>query len=391
MRILLAAPALILLGLAVRAVVGAQTLPEGCIATGPDGRFLCWQAAAPPPTLPPAATATAAPAPTSTPVIPPTNFSFTLGPEQAMYVELSLIHIPDAHISHVWQGNEMRQFISAGVSGYRFTGPNADSLTLNPTTPVIKPGPLPNEYKAFGSVIPGPNGELFGYYHAESCGRGNYTATVGAAVSVDGGLTWSDKGNVITGYQANQSCTKSRPSGAGQPSVIRIGTFVYVYYTQWGGGYPDTIHVARANYADAVMPGAFTKWRSGNWNGIGLGGQSSSVIPSVLDTFAANASVSWNTYLQKYITVFDASKGFYLVTSKDGVTWDTPRLVFAYPKPHNQRTTGDVIFNYPSLASPDEATSETTSKTGWLYYAKGIVGGTPHEMFRAPFSLEAMP
>jgi len=331
------------------------------------------------------------------------TLTFELGAEEAGLPDGGLLlgSLPDAHISIVWGGGQVSMFVAAEVRAYLFRGPSLDALrphqrTANGTpVPVLAPtgADFDSEYAAFGAVLPGAgSGELLGFYHAEICDRDNFTATIGLARSTDGGVSWQRLGPIITGRNTTDSCDKNKPRGAGQPSVVRVGEYLYLYYTDWSGDIPDQIHLARAPLAQATRPEAWQKYYQGNFSEPGLGGDSTLVIrrpePVAQGVYAANPSVSYNTYLQRYLAVFDANNGFWATTSTDGITWDAPvQLPLDFPQPNSQIQSGDIWYGYPSLVSASELSHLYTSQSGYLYYARGVYGGASHQLMRRPFTI----
>ncbi len=349
----------------------------------------------------PAPTSTPQPTATPAPVSGPVDFRVELGAEQwGLPPDTQLGSLPDTHTSMVWTGpNQVALFFSSEVRGYVFKGSSLDSLQPLATTngaPVAQLMPsgsgFDSEYAAFGTVMPGPSGELVGFYHAEMCDRHNYTASIGVATSTDGGTTWQRKGRVITGRNASDSCAKTRPSGAGQPSAVRVGEYVYVYFTDWNDKYPDTMHLARAPFSQMTQASAWQKWSNGSFSTPGIGGDSQPILerPAPVDrsVYISNPGVSYNTYLKKYLLTFTTNDGFYITTSSDAIHFDAPKLIpLYYPQLNSQVEKGDVWYGYLSLISHTETTSRTSNATGYIYYAKGVWGVDSHHLMRRPFTI----
>jgi hypothetical protein len=332
------------------------------------------------------------------------DFSFDLGPEEyGLPPETQLGSYPDAHVSLMRTDTGISMWFSAEVRGYLFHGPDLESLQPYRTAangdpvPVLIPSGsgFDSEYAAFGSVLPGPAAnELLGFYHAETCDRDNFTATIGLARSADGGASWQRLGQVISGRNSDDSCAKTSPRGAGQPSAVRIGEYLYLYYTDWGGDIPDQIHLARAPFRQATESWAWQKYHEGSFSRPGIGGDSTPVIsrpePVEQGVYAANASVSYNTYLRRYLTVFGANNGFWATTSVDGIAWDAPRQIpVAFPQMNDQIRPGDLWYGYVSFLSPDQPTHLTTGQTGYLYYARGVWQVDSHKLVRRAITLRA--
>ncbi len=122
-------------------------------------------------------------------------------------------------------------------------------------------------------------------YHAENhefAGQ-HYTtvpfyASIGLARSSDNGVTWTSTGQIISGMTPKPSTLPSRQAlGAGNPSVIVAGGFIYVYFVDWNLTAPDSIYVARATVSSDGAPGAWQKYYNGSFSQAGLGGLSTPV------------------------------------------------------------------------------------------------------------------
>ena len=340
-----------------------------------------------------------------------TQYTITLGAEEAGFPNIPnelLGSWPDTTLSMVKDANGIKLWLTSEVRSYRYSGSDLNNLTPQARTSSGNPIPvfLPSnpggsefdaDYVGFGSVLPGQNpGELIGIYHAEHhCpGKPNnpYTATVGVATSTDGGISWNRKGAIITGRTHDVSCDKPRVSGAGQPSAIKIGDYIYVYYTDWSTGSPDQIYLARAPFNLAAIPGSYKKWHNGEFSTPGLGGESTPVIsrpePVSESVFISLANISFNTYLNRYLLLFQASNGFYTTLSTDGIFFETPQMIpITFPKNLGSLATGDVWYYYATLISPNTPGAWETNQNGYLYYSKGQHNTVYHTMYRRPFTL----
>lgn len=283
--------------------------------------------------------------------------------------------------------------LSAGnaVAGFGPSGPGTDNFDA--------------DYAGPGTVIPATNGtDLLMIYHAENhefAGVNSqglpFYASIGLARSTDNGTTWTSEGQIIGGMTPKPSTYPARAAlGAGLPSAIVTGGYIYVYYVDWSLGLPDSIHVARAPVSSDGAPGTWQKYYNGSLSQPGLGGLSTPVqgqVPPAASTlFAAFPDVSYNTHLQSYLLLFETNNGWYYSTSVDLVTWTTGSQVFttmpgaSFPNPNLQ--TGDTWYGYPTLISPELNDDRTTSCAGYIYYAKGVVNVTPHTMYRLPFAFQ---
>jgi hypothetical protein len=72
----------------------------------------------------------------------------------------------------------------------------------------------------------------------------------------------------------------------------------------------------------------FKKYYDGDWHEPGIGGKSSTVLPTELD-YAGNADVVYSHYLKRYVAVFDDTANISYAESLDGISWTSPILVYA--------------------------------------------------------------
>lgn len=93
------------------------------------------------------------------------------------------------------------------------------------------------------------------------------------------------------------------------------------------------------------MPGSWSKWNGWTYgyNQPGLGG-SFVPLPGLADVPGANPSISWNTYLSKFVMVYSGwDYKLHISASHDGIQWDQVRTL-----------TGSVDWTrawYPTLMS----------------------------------------
>lgn len=266
--------------------------------------------------------------------------------------------------------------------------------------PVINPDPeqpFEQDYAAPGAVLP-DGSDLVMIYHTENHRCANATGqqvsiagksynSIALARSSDGGLTWKRQGRIITGPQPDLAsiCGTGFDStkafrGAGQPAVIRShdGKWFYTYFTEWREPYVPGLLIARASVKDGPVPGAWKKYDAAteDFTAPGLAGVGTDVITnadSAYGGFAAMPSVSFNTYLNRYVAVFMGHVGFYYSTSADGIHWEASRLLWSAQGLTTSKSLPDGAswYYYPSLITPDEASHETTGQSAWLYYAHG--------------------
>jgi hypothetical protein len=187
--------------------------------------------------------------------------------------------------------------------------------------------------------------------------------------------------------------------GVGNPSVYRSrdGQYLYMLFMEWLRGNPvsrpDVLYLARAPIASDGEPGSWQKYANGQFSQPGLGGLGTPVIDQPppdgpTTVYAGLPSVSFNVALNRYVVVFQSRLGVHMATSEDGVLWDTPRLIWQEADIYLGITQNVSWIAYPSLISPDQPTQETTSQSGYLYFARGFPGlNPPHVMSRRRFGL----
>jgi len=178
------------------------------------------------------------------------------------------------------------------------------------------------------------NNRLLMFYHAENTTVGGFWASIGMAVSTDGGATWTDLGRIIKPNLAIDSPNNvSSADVMGAPYMIKDGYF-YVYFrdtldTGIAGGSAVNLTVARASVADVVNAAntgdvtSFQKFYGGSFSQPGLGGYSQNLA-------VGYPPIRWCDVIQlqqinRYAIVFTTdSSGQYSMgvgTSQDGLGW----------------------------------------------------------------------
>ncbi len=336
---------------------------------------------------PPGPAAPSAPRKVDTQSFP--SFRVTLGAEEvvagpvANYLDFPFFTMPTASGIIAYSSN---------TQTFAFSGASLDTLHLpTPDAPashaVIGPGPH-GSFDACGAWLASAYAltatHWIGWYHAEhDC---NYTTGVthtsmAFAESFDGGKTWQK-----TDYPHNQVVTPDAPRYKGDPAanragdakVIRQGKYFYMLY--YDG---KSMYVARSLVSDQGRPGTWYKYYQGTYSQPGLGGHQTPVE-------AAASSLTWNTYLKAYLSIFISAKyGFYLkVSAGDDITrWnalgnDGTKSIYplvSYPQDSRQdvwfgRTASSgEVYGYPSFIAPD-GDSSYTGQVFYLYYMKLFAG-----------------
>lgn len=184
------------------------------------------------------------------------------------------------------------------------------------------------------------DGRLACFFHAESHFKDvQVTAykSIGVSYSADGGRTW-DKGTMIlSGPNAKPVVAESggRSYGLGDGCVVwneKYGKWI-CYYCGARDGNTDYMLCMAASSDPSAAPGTWKKWDGKDFTIEGcnsstrLGGKDVPV-DGLSKIKGGNPSVSWNTYLKKWIMVYHSwSREVILSTSVDGLAWDTPQVL----------------------------------------------------------------
>ena len=326
------------------------------------------------------------------------DFDLIIGDQEEVmipgYNQWGLNNTPDGAVSYSKNNNEVKMWISAGESTTLLIGPDLDNLTPFPLNEqgmaqyVLEPSRsgFDSCYAGAYSVIPAYNNEeLLMIYHAENhpC-PGDPTPVrfgIGLARSNDG-TTWQKKGQILTTYvDTPASLCEFRVWGVANPTVYYSPDEKYLYMLYWEPlreapfNRPDGFYLARAPIESDGEPGSWEKYKNGSFSESGFGGLGSLVIYPPNGTpygfpynFAGQPSVSFNSFLNLYVMVFQSKVGLHVATSEDGIEWSNPELAWEVPESAN--TNNDPSVAYFCLISPEQPSQMTTSQTGYLYFAR---------------------
>lgn len=257
------------------------------------------------------------------------------------------------------------------------------------------------DYAGPGSIVRASNGrDLLMFYHAENhlfagvhYSFEPFYASIGLARSPDDGVTWYRAGQIVSSDAPHPTGASPREAmGTGSPSAIVYRGYIYLFYLDIAppNTRPDVIHVARSPVATDGRPGSWQKFYDGSFSEPGLGGASTPVVGPVAPVgrtiSAAFPDVSYNTYLKSFLMAFQTSDGFYYATSRDLLSWTVRGRFFKFPAGEDHMKKGQTIYTYPTLISPEQPNDQLTSRTGYLFYAKGVNQVAPHAMYRRAFS-----
>ena len=334
------------------------------------------------------------------------QFPYTLNNREILLGagELGLWHFPDMAIPVTARGANLRMYAAAGHRSYLLQGP--DIQNINSSTLVLSEGGA-GSYDNGGAWICGHHqagNNLYVFYHAEDQegmppiegGIPGFYASIAAAVSTDGGHTFTKLGRVVTSSLPKD--TNGRPAqGAGECSVLPgpTGRYLYMYYTEKSnlGGTGVHISLARADLTQGAPTGnAWTKYYDGSFSQPGLGGIEDSIVNAPGGSgVALNPHVSYSTHLNRFVMTYNvndwteqyksfaADSGVYLAYSADGIHWSNhTNVVPAWGIPLVNRQ----IATHPSLIWD---TGNGSTGSGWLVYGYSPswgngAGQTPHHM-----------
>jgi hypothetical protein len=211
------------------------------------------------------------------------------------------------------------------------TGPHLGSLdTVFPTM-------FRNEINGarwMEAVVPDHRGVLYGYYHNEPAGvcanDGQKTAPrIGAAKSINGGLSWIDLGLIIEAAPGPLDCSSPNryfAGGVGDFSVIlhQNAYELYVLFSSYGpAAAQQGVAAARMRWSDRDEPqGQVAIWSAGAWRYPEPADEGWVYPPATpfipvrsswydrrgeVDAFWG-PSVHWNTFLERYVMLLNRAE-----------------------------------------------------------------------------------
>ncbi|MEO6990560.1 MAG: hypothetical protein ABI346_00060 [Candidatus Baltobacteraceae bacterium] len=343
--------------------------------------------------------------------------SITFGPEIAVPID-GVRFAPDGETSFLRQADGTYRGWIAGALKGRHGGAiefHANALpaplNLERDSPVLGPraddtSSFDASYAAPGSVLADPTiaGTLYMLYEGESSffdGRrqpGTW-ATIGLATSTDDGRSWS-RVNPATGILSSHDPKPATSTGRGLrgnavPSGIIADGYMYAFFAYYGDGPGGgQIQEARASLRDL---GHWQKLAANTFSAAGLGGNGDPILPRATGAGAhclagnRQPGVSYNSYLHAYLLSMICQYGgggeppgprWAFATSSDLLHWAAPT---AAAEPVPEMGDGERIrFGWhPTLMSPGETSQQTTGRTGYVYYAKGVVTAPKTSYYRA--------
>jgi hypothetical protein len=335
-------------------------------------------------------------------------FEIVLGAEEQVLAngQWGMTHTPDGAVSFRRDSSGVRLWFPCKQSTCELRGPSLESL--KPATVVngrAQPtfGPsgsgFDSNYAGAYSVVQAYNSsDLLMFYHAEQhpCGTPiPFIASIGLARSRDGGNTWERKGQILKSTTPAPAGCSYTMSGVVTPSIVisRDGRYLYMYFLERVPNRRDEIYLARSPVEANGAPGSWQRWTEGKWIDPTLSTPPTAVIrtpdPVLQTVFAGLPNVSFNRELNRYLTIFQTTAGIYYTSSEDGINWDAGRALVAGPTIGDPTlASGTPVQSYPGLVSPSQSSQSETDESGFVYFARGTVGGNPpHHMVRRSFKI----
>jgi hypothetical protein len=182
-------------------------------------------------------------------------------------------------------------------------------------------------------------GKLLDVYHAEINTATSFYSLLGMALSPDGGVHWTDLGEIVRPNQPYQSDLAGFDIGSPRLVPSPDGQYFYAYFPDWianGTTQPTTatlVSVARAPIsavlaaaADATPhAAAFEKYYQGAWSQPGIGGLSTDLDPTA--AYAGSSNVAFNNAMARFVRIADDTQHISYSESTDGLAWSTSLLL----------------------------------------------------------------
>lgn len=210
-----------------------------------------------------------------------------------------------------------------------------------------------------------PNGDLVGFFHAESAWGGlEAYKSIGVAYSTDNGLTWTAGEKVLAADYPKPAVAQW--SGIGDGTVVwneNEGKWI-CYYSALIPSWDYMICMASSDDPLGAQ-GTWYKWDGSDFtvdgydDVTGVGGADKE-ITGLSSRSGANPSVMWNTFLGKWVMVYAGwDNAIYMSASDDGISWESPIQI---------TSVGDEDARYPNLIGA--MGDEVGGKTVKMYYGR---------------------
>ena len=348
--------------------------------------------------------------------------------------QLGMTDVPDMHTAILQESNTNVLWIAGrfendaieGATGLLLTTKFTDFTSgYSPETTNVVPVFVPS-YRGFTATNASPGGytnfdaayagadlvwtatngtDLLMLYHAETWAFGTNGpnqqvpgwASVGLARSSDGGITWTNRQQIITGsdVQPDTNPPVAQIYGAVEPGAIIASNFVFAYYAYFPlapltNPAGPVIQVARSAVTNDGAAGTWFKYYTNAFLSPGQLGQGSQIVPTVCGcTRPAQPWPVFSTYLNAYVLVFLCEEGWFFSTSTDLVTWSSPVQFFTAP--NNEFTAGLPTDENLILITPGNSV-QVIGQTGIVLYAHTDAWkNNSHELWSRPFKFQKNP
>jgi len=271
-------------------------------------------------------------------------------------------------------------------------------VTIHPNTdPSVNPFYSSYDYMGGGPVylvppgMPGA-GKLLMVYHAEipTIKTQSFYSVFALASSSDGGMNWTDLGEIVRINQAYRSDMDGYDMGDGNLVVSPDGKYFEIYFSDWLAngtthwGTPPTItivSVARATissvlndaFGDRPRAAAFQKYYEGWHLDQGLGGYSQDLNPN--GAYAGSMQVAYNSYLKRYQMFINQGVLIAYAESPDGMNWSMPMVLHDFRKDPDMPSVYDApvgMGDNPSILGKDFYIFYTRSPNGLGWNAASV-------------------
>lgn len=238
-------------------------------------------------------------------------------------------------------------------------------VTIHPNPdPSVNPFYSSYDYMGGGPVYLVPAGKLGAgkllmVYHAEipTIKTQSFYSVFALASSSDGGMNWTDLGEIIRINQGYRSDMDGYDIGDANLVVSPDGNYFFIYFSDWLAngtthwGNPPTItvlSVARATISSVLndafgehpRAAAFEKYYEGWHLDQGLGGYSKDLNPS--GGYNGNMQVAYNSYLKRYQEFINQGVLIAYAESLDGMHWSIPSVLYDFRNDPDKPSVYDV-------------------------------------------------